>query len=86
MPLCFCEFCGFFEPLLPRLTSQLRHDYALPRLYAEGHPDLAGAQQLQFHGGYLLHSGAGVHEQMARTLSEKLNGVLPQTFTPPNAL
>ena len=44
---------------LPRFEAQLRHDHAVLRLLAEGHPDLAGAQQLQFYRRHLHPLSAG---------------------------
>lgn len=37
-----------------------------------------GHSNYNFTADTYIHSGAGVHEQMAKSLSEKLNGILPQ--------
>ena len=44
-----------------------------------------GHSNYNFTADTYLHSGSGVHEQMAQSLSEKLNCVLPQNLlTGPN--
>ena len=67
---------------LPRFEAQLRHDHAVLGLLAEGHSDLAGAQQLQFYRRHLhpLSPGGapadGVH---SGGKSARLAGVDPNS-------
>ena len=39
-----------------------------------------GHSNYNFTADTYIHSGAGVHEQMAQSLSEKLSDVLPQNL------
>lgn len=39
-----------------------------------------GHSNYNFTADTYIHSGTGVHEQMAQSLSEKLSGIMPQNL------
>lgn len=41
-----------------------------------------GHSNYNFTADTYIHSGTGMHEQMAQSLSEKLGGILPQNLLP----
>ena len=43
-----------------------------------------GHSNYHFTADTYIHSGAGIHEQMAERLSEELKSLLPQNSEPPN--
>ena len=78
-----------FPQLLDRFVMRrlrfhdLRHSCATIMLYLgytlKDIQTWLGHSNYNFTADTYIHSGSGVHEQMAETLSQKLSGFLPQT-------
>ena len=63
----------------PQVTIMLYLGYTLKDIQT-----WLGHSNYNFTADTYIHSGAGVHEQMAERLSEELKSLLPQNPEPPN--